>query len=145
MWPRSWAFHTCVSWSLQAFLTLFKVTICCLTQNNKEIEWPSLWKPSPHLRSIQTLCKWPLISGDNQAVGSLEFKGNLFPELCFCVSSWQVSILPLSLLSACTRSLLLYFVIFMAMIIELHRISWNPTGFWMLSRCLRLGLRASFT
>ena len=84
-----------------------------------------------------------LISGDNQAVRSLEFKGNLFPEVCLCVSSWRASILPLSLLSACALSLFLYSVIFMSMIIELHRISWNPTGFWVLSRCLRLSLRAS--
>lgn len=59
--------------------------------------------------------------------------------------SWHSSILPLSLLNACTLSLLFFFVTFMTIIIELYKISSNPIGFWTLSLCLRLGLGASST
>lgn len=129
MRPRSWASDTAAPWSPWAFLALFQVTICCLTQKNQEAEWANLCKHHHIWGALRRLCKRHLTSGDNWAVGNLEFKGNLFPELCFFVSPWQASILPLSLLSACMLSLFLYLVIFMAIIIELNRVSWNPTGF----------------
>lgn len=68
MWTRSQAFDTAASWSPWALLARpgsFSGDYLLFSQENQEIDWACLCKPSPHLRITQPRRNQHLWSEDN--------------------------------------------------------------------------------
>lgn len=136
MWTRSQEFDAAASWSPWALLALpgpFSGDNLLFSQKDQATHWASLCKPLPHLRTqpwVTSIYHQEIIDS-----GEPKIQWELFPiALLFCVLSACINFC----LFACEApalwaSFFFYFVIFMAIINELRKISSNPVGFWLLS------------